>query len=126
MKTLIASAVSLLLGLAAGWQIERHYATLELNDAVRLMVDAGESSEALQAARAARAIELIGAGETQTAVRNLSKPIAFYYLLYADIADTDRRRKMLAMIEQLSSTNAIVANEITNEVSAYGIHLKVR
>jgi hypothetical protein len=125
MKPIFASAVSLLVGLAVGGYAGYHYQDRRsTSEAVNLMLEGSESSETVQAARATRAIELIESGETQKAVQILSKPIAYYYSLYADHADTEGRRRTCAMIEELVSTNKIVAVEVTNEMSYSDIHHK--
>jgi hypothetical protein len=84
MKTIIASAASLLVGLALGWWIEHRHANCEKNEIIQHMVEATESFDAEPAARALRAIQLIDANDTQHAVQLLSRPIAHYYLIYAD------------------------------------------
>jgi hypothetical protein len=118
MKTLIASFVSLLLGLALGWYIEHRHAEHEKADIVKQMLDGNESFYGEHAARAVRVIELIESGQNQEAVQRLSGPIADYYDFYVIHAgtDTDRERKLRAMIEELASTNQIVADAITNEI----------
>jgi hypothetical protein len=118
MKALIIPGVCLLVGLAVGGYVGYHFhGRYVTGEAVKLMLEGGESSEAEQAARATRAIELIEAHETQKAVEMLSRPIAYYHFLYADHADTERRRQICAMIDQLASTNKTVAEAITNEMS---------
>jgi hypothetical protein len=77
-------------------------------------VEGTEISEALQATVGARAIELIGAGDTQQAVQLLSGPIARYYALYSAAGRNDERStKLRALIEQLARTNQVVAARIT-------------
>ena len=63
MKMLIASAVSLLLGLVIGWSIGHLHAEHEMTDAVKLMVQVDESSDAEHAGRAARTVQLIESGD---------------------------------------------------------------
>jgi hypothetical protein len=115
MKTIIASIVSLLLGLAIGCYIgHRDYDRHTTNEAVDLMVQGTETSEALQATIGARAIEFIGAGDTQEAVQLLSGPIARYYTLYSATGRNDERStKLRDLIEQLARTNQVVAARIT-------------
>lgn len=125
MKGLIAAGVSLLVGLAIGGYVGyRLYDRGVTNEAVKLMVESGESSEAEHAARATRAIELIQSGETVKAIQLLSKPIATYYCLYAVHADTEQRRQVCAMIDRLVSTNKTVGEEVTNEMSYFQTHCK--
>ena len=125
MKGIIPAGVSLLVGLAIGGYVGyRLYDGRVTNDAVNLMLEGHESSEAEHASRATHAIELIESGETQKAVRLLSKPIAYYYCLYADHADTQERRQICAMIDRLVSTNKTVGEEVTNEMSYFQIRCK--
>jgi len=118
MKTIIASAVCLLVGFVMGCYIGYNYNEKHVtNEAVEQMLQGMESSERLEAAYAIRAIGLIESGETQKAVQSLSRPIADYYYFHADLAHDDERAKQLLVgIEQLASTNRIVADEITNEI----------
>ena len=117
MKTLTASAVSLLLGLVIGWYIEHCHAERDKTEIVKVMVQGTESSVALGATTAASVIQLIESGEVQQAVQLLSSPVAHYYPLYADTVRTDERStKLRALIEQLAKTNQVVAARIA-EVS---------
>ena len=90
------------------------------------MLQTMESQDGEEAARDVRAIKLIESGETQNAVQMLSRPIPQYYYLYAIHAGTDRQRKMRAMIEELVSTNKIVADEMTNQMANFEIHGKIQ
>ena len=77
------------------------------------MMDTVESSDRAQAARAVRAIEMIQMGKSGDAVKLLSRPVADYYHLHADLTHNDERTKdVLAMIERLASTNTAVADAI--------------
>jgi hypothetical protein len=81
------------------------------------MVQTMESSDALAAATSIRAIGLIESDDTQKAVQLLSRPIAHYYYIYADTGTNDERStKLRGLIEQLISTNKIVADAITNQM----------
>ncbi len=127
MKLLIVSSVCLLAGAGVGAYVGYHWNDRRVtNEAVKLLVEGGESSEAEHAARAARAIELIETGQPQTAVQILSKPVAHYYCLYSDRADTDVRQRICAMVAQLVSTNQVVAEEVSNEMLYARIHRKDR
>ena len=126
MKRFIASVICLLVGLAAGFFVGyRYYERHITNEAVKLMVDGMESSAGVQAGRDIRAIQMIQSGEITNAVQTLSYPIADYYYLFAIHANTDREHKMRAMIEELISTNKIVADEMTNQMVNYEIHEKL-
>jgi len=128
MKTLIASAVSLLLGSMIGWYIGYGHAKHETTEAVEQMMQTMESSDGAEAARDILAIGLIGSGDTQKTVQLLSKPIAGYYYMYAIHAGTndERAEKLRAQIEQLASTNQVVATEITNQMANFEIHGKIQ
>ena len=120
MKTLIASVVSLLLGLAAGWYFEHRHAEHQMTDIVEQMLQPIEASDRLEAARGIRAIELIEAGNTNQAVEMFSFPIASFYSEYLNLTHNDKRTKdLLARIEQFAQTNQVVAAQIKTEMS-YG------
>jgi hypothetical protein len=76
MKTLITSAVSLVLGLVIGWSFEHHRADREKTEIVRQMVHGTESSGFEHAARTACALQLIDSGKAQEAAQLLSGPVA--------------------------------------------------
>ncbi len=117
MKTLIASAVSLLVGLLIGWYFERQHAEAEKIEFSQLMVQGTESSVSLQAAEAARAIELIGSGQPEGALHLLCRPVAHYYVLYSTTVTNDERSvKLRSLIEELARTNQVLAARIA-EVS---------
>jgi hypothetical protein len=117
MKTLTASAVSLLLGLVIGWYFEHRHSERETTEMGQVMVQGTETSVALGATTAARAIQLIESGEAQQAVQLLSSPVARDYSLSADTVRTDERStKLRALIDQLARTNQLVAARIA-EVS---------
>ena len=114
MKALITSSVALLIGLAVGAFIgHRSYDRRVTNGTVEQLVESGESSDRERAARAVRAIEMIQTGRSSDAVELLSRPIAYFYRLYGSSAHNDKRtRDVLAMIEHLASTNAVVSDAI--------------
>ncbi len=108
MKTFVASAGSLVLGLALGWYFEHQRAEREKAEIVQQMVDGTE-----HAARAARAIQSIQSGDTQQAVQLLSTPAAYYYTVYTDPGSGDQHRsETRALIEQVAKTNQILAARI--------------
>jgi len=114
MKTLTASVVSLLLGMAIGWYAERRHFGHEKTQIVDQMVEGGESADREHAVRAVRAIESIQSGDTQKAVQILSTPVAHYYTLYTEAGSKEERRaETRALIEQLAKTNQIVAARIS-------------
>ena len=124
MKLKLAVALLMIAAMSIGFFIGRFHAGgaaepshtgPQLSDVVAQMVETMESSSGVEAARDVRAIEFIESGETKTAVQLLSRPIAEHYHSYAVNADTERRRKLRAAIEQLASTNKIVADELTNQ-----------
>ena len=122
MKTLIASVVSLLVGSVVGCSIGYRYCERqELKDDVELMTQAMRSSERLDAHSAIFAINLIQSGENEKAIRFLCRPIADYYYMYTIPGwPTDERSvKLRDMIQQLITTNKIVANEMTNRMANY-------
>jgi hypothetical protein len=71
------------------------------------------SSDGEKAARAVRVIESIQTGDNSNAVRLLSRPIVDFYYFYAGLSLNDERtRQTLAWIEQVASTNAVIADAI--------------
>jgi hypothetical protein len=113
MKTVIASTVSLILGLGVGWYFEHHRVEREKTGIVQQMVEGGESSDRLRAVMAARAIQLIEAGQPQEAVQLLSSPVAHYYTLYTGAGSKEERRpETRALIQQLARSNDVVAARI--------------
>jgi hypothetical protein len=113
MKTLIASFLALLLGLVAGWYFERQHAERKMTDVVEQMQQPVESGDREHAARAVRAIQMIESGDSSNAVRLLSRPIVDYYQFHANLTHNDKlTRDVLALIEQLASTNTQIADEI--------------
>ena len=121
MKILLASVASLFLGLGIGWYIGHRQAFYYVPETTREALAGIESSEGEQAARAVRAIEAIDSGDAQRAVKLLSHPIAYYHLLYSGLDTTDRRKSMIAMIEQLARTNQVVAARIAEFATNSGI-----
>ena len=118
MKTLIACVICLLAGLAiGGYSGYRYCDRYETNEAMQAMVESLESSQAMIAAMSASTISLIDSGQDQKAVQMLSFPIASYYFIYASSTFTNAQRlKVRAMIDNLASTNQIVAAQIAEEM----------
>jgi hypothetical protein len=115
MKTFLASAVSLILGLGLGWYFEHHRAGREKTELVQQMVEGGEASDRERAVSAARAIQLIGSGQPEQAVQILASPIAHYYTLYMGAGTKEERRaETRALIEQLAKSNQVVAARIAD------------
>jgi len=114
MKALLTSSIALLIGLVVGAFVgHRSYDKHVTNEAVQQLVESGESSDRERAARAVRAIAMIQSGRSSDAVELLSRPIADYYHLYASGTHNDERtRDVLAMIERLAGTNAVVSDAI--------------
>jgi hypothetical protein len=119
MKTLIASTVCLLVGLAIGVYAGYRYHERHWNNvAMQAMVESLESHDALLASMSAHTISLIDSGQDQQAVQMLSFPIASYYYVYASSRFTNEQRfKLRALIDGLASTNQIVAAQIAREMS---------
>lgn len=112
MKAVIASIVSVVLGLALGWCSEHHRAQREKAEIVQQMLEGIESSDGEHAIEAVRAVQFIESGETQRAVQLLSGPIATYYSEYQAGGTSDRRSKLRSLIEELAKTNEVVAARI--------------
>ncbi len=122
MKTLIASFVSLLLGLAIGWYFEHRQVDDEMTDAVKHV----QIHNRQEAAIDLRAIELIQSGDTQQVVQLLSIPIASFYAWNMNLMHNDKAtvpwndevtRGLLAQIEQFAQTNRVVAAQIQTNIN---------
>ena len=118
MKTLVASFIFLLFGLAVGFYAgNRSYHKHIADEAVQMLVESGESSDALMASISARTISLIDSGQDQQAVQMLSFPIAHYYYIYASSEFTNAQRlKLRALIDNLASSNQVVAAQIATKM----------
>jgi hypothetical protein len=114
MKTIITPLVSLLVGLGIGCYVGYRECNRNItNEAVRQMLETGESSSALLAATSTQAIRLIDSGEPQKAVELLSRRVARYYSTYATGGSTNEQRlKLRVMIDELARTNRILAAEM--------------
>jgi hypothetical protein len=117
MKTVIASSISLILGLGFGWYFEHHRAEREKTEIVHLMAEGIESSNGADAARAARAIQFIDSGQRQEAVQLLSGPVAHYYSVYGAVSANERRSKVRSLIEELARTDQVVGARIAEAVT---------
>jgi hypothetical protein len=119
MKSLVASAAALVLGLVLGWYFEHHRAEREKTEIVQQMVEGGESADRLLAVVAARGIQMVQSGQSQQAVQMLATPVAHYYTLYTGAGTKEERRaETRALIEQVAKSNQIVAAKIA-ELSTY-------
>ena len=122
MKTLVASLVSLLLGLAVGLYCEHRQAAGEMTDAVKHV----QIQNRQEAAVDLRAIELIQSGHTERAVQLLSTPIASWYAWNMYLTHNDKAtvpwndevtKGLLAQIEQFAQTNQVVAAQIRTNIN---------
>ena len=113
MKTLVASVLSLGVGLLIGWNLGYRHEKRETTEAVHQLVDSTEASDASEAARNARVISLLESGDSQEAVRSLSTPVAHYYTVYGNLSvNGEQRSKVRALIEQVAKTNQVLASSI--------------
>jgi hypothetical protein len=120
MKIIIIALISLLVGVGVGWYFGYTRPTAKTDRYVRQQMQEIEDDNAIAAIFAVNTIPLIESGQTQNAVRMLSFPIARYYSIYTTKFYTnDVRLKLRAKIEQLASTNQIVAAQIKEELG-YG------
>lgn len=110
---LIATFVSLFLGITIGWHFEHRHAGREMTNIVWQMEQPMEASDRLAAARGIRTIELVDAGNTQQVIEMSSFAIADFYSAYANLTHNDKRtEELLAKIEQFCRTNQAVADRI--------------
>jgi hypothetical protein len=119
MKTLVAVAISLIVGFVIGSFLGYRYSeSQDTNWAMRQMMEQRETSEAYTAGLSMRAIGLMDSGEDKKAIRVLSFPIANYYETYAWRTSTNEERlKLCAWIDGMAGSNQIVAAEISKWVS---------
>lgn len=120
MKTLIASTVSLLLGLLIGGiivgYIEVKYWHHKMDEAHSWQ---SEDFHRVQAVDCVNYIQLLDTGKTQEAVQMMARPITFYY--YLDPRDTNAFRNTFmdrfarTNIDCVASSNRIVASFMASE-----------
>ena len=117
MKALIASLVSLLLGIAIGWYFEHRQAEREMTDAVKHVQILNRQEAAIDL----KAIESIQSGDKQRLVQFLYMRVANFYswnmdLIQTEIATNDLNdnvtKDLLIQIEQFARTNQVVAAQI--------------
>jgi hypothetical protein len=117
MKSIIILLVGLLVGVGVGWYFGYTRPIAKANRDARREMLAMTVDDTMSALIAVKAIPLVESGDTQKAVKWLSKPIGSYYRVYALHAGTnDERLSMRAMIEQLASTNSVVDTEIHRKI----------
>ena len=125
MKACVASIIFLLIGLATGFYIGyRDFHKHIADEAVQQLVESGESSDALLATFSVKTIGLIESGQNQKAVQMLSFPLAHYYYTYSSSQFTNKQRlKLRAMIEELASTNQMVAAQMAQDKKWVGVEI---
>jgi hypothetical protein len=107
-----------LVGAAVGWYLGHSGQNTEAHRVVRqVWTRSEEVFDAAEARSALKAIPIIESADTKQAVAWFAKPIARYYHQFGGEACTNSERLMLRdKIEQLASTNTIVADEIHAKV----------
>src|SRR5450759_314590 len=117
MKIIIALTVGLLIGAGVGWYAGYTRPLTKSNRDARRYLTTMEVDDSTAAIFAVRAIPIVESGDTQKAVQWLAKPIGSYYRVYETKAGTNAERLSLrAKIEQLASTNSVVAAEIHRKI----------
>lgn len=115
MKRYWPCIVALSLGIALGWFSSGERSRRDVASAINQMLEAIESAESANAARSVRVIQLLDAGEKQAAVKLLCTPIASVYRDYSGRGLPDERKNRLrVLIDELASSNQVVAAEISN------------
>jgi len=115
MKTIIISLSSLLVGLALGWYLGYVQPNAKANREAMKQFATMDADDTMAAAVAYRTFIFYDAGETQKAMQALAWPIGAYYRYNKKQPLTEERSNFLAKIEQLASTNQVVATEIHRE-----------
>ena len=117
MKITIVSAVCLLIGLLIGLRLEHRHAEQEDIQIVDQFTQAYDSKASEEAARDVLAIGYVESGDKQNAAQLLSTAVAEFYCGYVRLPHNRKQTiQVLARIEQVASTNHIVADEITNQM----------
>jgi hypothetical protein len=117
MKIIIISLFSLLVGAGFGWYFGYTMPIAKANRDARQEMLSIQADDSMAAIIAIRAVPLIESGDTQKAVQWLSKPIGSYYRVYALHAGTNEERLNLrGQIEEMASTNSVIAAEIHRKV----------
>jgi hypothetical protein len=112
MKILATSIFSLVIGFGLGWYFGYARPNAEANrDAIRWF-GKSDDDDSMAAAIAYRTFKLYDAGETQKAMQKLAWPIGVYYRYNKTRTLTADGSNFLAKIEQLASSNKVVAAEI--------------
>ena len=116
MKTIVISLFSLLVGLALGWYLGYVQPNSKANREAMKQFAASDADDSMAAVVAYRTFTLYDAGETQKAMQSLAWPIGVYYRYNRTRPLTDERSNLLFKIEQLASTNQVVATEIHRKI----------
>ena len=112
MKIIVISLFSLLVGLALGWYLGYVQPNTKANREAMRQFAISDADDTMAATVAYRTFMLYDAGETQKAMQSLAWPVGVYYRYNKMQPLTEERSNFLAKIEQLASTNQVVATEI--------------
>ena len=117
MKIIIALIAGLAAGLATGWYAGYTRPLTKANRDARHYLTTMEVDDSTAAIFALRAIPLLESGDRQKTIAYLAKPIGSYYRIYANKAGTNEERlRLRSKIEQLASSNSVVAAEIQRKL----------
>ena len=117
MKITIALLVGLVIGSGVGWYVGYTRPAYKAHRNEIEFYKTMEWDDSKAAHFAVKAIPVVESGDTQRAVHLLALPIGGWYRVYASHAGTNEERLTLrAKIEQLASTNSIVAAEIQRRI----------
>ena len=116
MKTIVISLFSLLVGFALGWYFGYVQPIAKANREAMRQLALSDADDSMAAAVAYRTFMLYDAGETQKAMQSLAWPIGVYYRFNKTRPFTEERSNFLFKIEQLASTNQVVATEIKRKI----------
>ena len=109
MKTIISLAVGLVIGWFLGYT---RPATKEKTEVAKFLTTM-EWDDSKAANFAVKAIPAVEAGDKQKAIELLALPIGSWYRVYAENTGTNEDRiRLKEKINQLASSNSIVASEI--------------
>jgi hypothetical protein len=120
-KIIIASLVSLLVGSSIGYYFGYIRPTATFARETRQQLDMYENGKTMAAAVSVDAMQYIDSGEISNAVQLLSMPIASCYCDSGLQVHTNAERlKLRGDIEQLASTNQVVAARIKEMSNSTG------
>ena len=118
MRLAVAFTCGLVVGLAIGWFTGYIHPRNAATRRAMRFVDRAEPEFHGEAVYAIKAVQLIEAGDSNSAVKVLAGPIASYYRFYASQPGTNEHRlRARAVIDEMARTNSTIADRIQSEMA---------